>query len=58
MKFDQIAFAGLLMREDGATMVGSLLSIDFDSKDDTIAWLADEPFSKAGLCVEQRSYGF
>jgi uncharacterized protein YciI len=30
-------------------MHGSLLAIDFDSRDAAHAWLADEPFTLAGL---------
>jgi uncharacterized protein len=41
---DRIAFAGPLLRDDGQTMVGSLLVIDFASRDEVMAWLADEPF--------------
>ncbi len=46
---DRIAFAGPLTHDDGHTMIGSLLAIDFDSRDAAHAWLADEPFTRAGL---------
>ena len=46
---DRIAFAGPLTHDDGQTMIGSLLAIDFDSRDDAHAWLAAEPFMRAGL---------
>jgi uncharacterized protein YciI len=46
---DRIAFAGPLVRDDGVTMIGSLLAIHFDSRDAVHAWLADEPFTRAGL---------
>ena len=46
---ERIAFAGPLVRDDGTTMCGSLLAIDFDSRDAVHAWLADEPFTCAGL---------
>lgn len=45
----RIAFAGPLVHDDGVTMMGSLLAIDFDSRDAAMAWLADEPFTRAGL---------
>ena len=45
----RIAFAGPLMSDDGKTMIGSLLAIDFDSRDAALAWLAEEPFTRAGL---------
>jgi uncharacterized protein len=46
---ERIAFAGPLLADDGQTMVGSLLAIDFASRDAALAWLADEPFTRAGL---------
>jgi uncharacterized protein len=46
---ERIAFAGPLTLDDGTTMIGSLLAIDFDSRDAANAWLADEPFTRAGL---------
>jgi uncharacterized protein len=46
---DRIAFAGPLTHDDGVTMIGSLLAIDFPSRDAAHAWLANEPFTKAGL---------
>lgn len=46
---DRIAFAGPLVHDDGVTMMGSLLAIDFDSREAAMAWLADEPFTRAGL---------
>jgi uncharacterized protein YciI len=46
---DRMAFAGPLTSEDGKTVVGSLLAIDFPSRADADAWLKDEPFTKAGV---------
>ena len=45
----RIAFAGPLMDDAGQSMIGSLLAIDFDSRESAQAWLADEPFTRAGL---------
>jgi uncharacterized protein len=45
----RMAFAGPLTHDDGVTMIGSLLAIDFDSRDAAQVWLADEPFTRAGL---------
>ena len=55
---DRIAFAGPLTHDDGTTMIGSLLAIDFPSRDAAHAWLADEPFTCAGLygSVEVNAY--
>jgi uncharacterized protein len=46
---DQIAFAGPLTHDDGKTMLGSLLVIDFPTRDAAHSWLAKEPFTQAGL---------
>jgi uncharacterized protein len=45
----RIAFAGPLTHDDGVAMLGSLLVIDFESRAAAMAWLADEPFTRAGL---------
>ena len=55
---DRIAFAGPLLHDDGTTMLGSLLAIDFDSRAAAEAWLADEPFTRAGLYAESRLHAF
>lgn len=46
---ERIAFAGPLMDDAGQSMIGSLLAIDFESREAAQAWLADEPFTRAGL---------
>ena len=46
---DRIAFAGPFLADDGTTMLGSLLVIDFDSRQAADAWLAHEPFTRVGL---------
>jgi uncharacterized protein YciI len=46
---DRIAFAGPLTQDDGQTMVGSLLAIDFEDRAAAMHWLEQEPFFKAGL---------
>jgi uncharacterized protein len=55
---DRIAFAGPLVADDGVTMVGSLLAIDFDSREAAMAWLADEPFTRAGLYAGTEVHAF
>lgn len=55
---DRIAFAGPLTHDDGVTMMGSLLAIDFDSRDAAMAWLADEPFTRAGLYAGVEVHAF
>ncbi len=46
---DRIAFAGPLIEDDGQTMIGSLLAIDFEDRAAAMEWAAQEPFTKAGL---------
>ncbi len=46
---ERIAFAGPFTHDDGITMLGSLLVMDFPSRNAAHAWLADEPFTRAGL---------
>jgi hypothetical protein len=55
---DRIAFAGPLLADDGVTMVGSLLVMDFDSREAVSAWMADEPFTKAGLYASVSVYAY
>ena len=55
---NRIAFAGPLTHDDGVTMIGSLLAIDFDSRDAAHAWLADEPFTRAGLYASTEIHAF
>jgi hypothetical protein len=55
---DRIAFAGPLTHDDGTTMIGSLLAIDFESRDAAHAWLANEPFTRAGLYASVSVHAF
>lgn len=55
---DRIAFAGPLLADDGTSMIGSLLSIDFASRDDAHAWLANEPFTRTGVYASSSIHAF
>jgi uncharacterized protein YciI len=55
---DRIAFAGPLTHDDGVTMIGSLLAIEFASREAALAWLADEPFTRAGLYTGVEVHAF
>lgn len=57
-KADQMAFAGPLLADDGKTMVGSLLVIDFPSREEARRWLDDEPFTRAGVYASTATYAF
>jgi uncharacterized protein YciI len=55
---ERIAFAGPLTHDDGVTMIGSLLAIDFPSRDAAQTWLAGEPFTRAGLYASTEVHAF
>ncbi|RZJ27000.1 MAG: YciI family protein [Haliea sp.] len=55
---EHIAFAGPLMAEDGQTMIGSLLAIDFESRAAAQAWLDQEPFTRAGIYASISLHAF
>jgi len=57
-KAEQIAFAGPLLADDGKTMVGSLLVIDFPSRGEAQRWIAAEPFTRAGVYASTAIYAF
>lgn len=46
---DRIAFAGPLTEDDGRTMIGSLLAIEFEDRAAAERRMAAEPFTRAGL---------
>ena len=46
---DRIAFAGPLLADDGQTMQGSLLVIEFPDRAAAEAWLQQEPFTRNGV---------
>ncbi len=52
LQADRIAIAGPLVGDDPATMVGSLLVMDFDDLAAAQAWLRDEPLTRAGVYAE------
>lgn len=55
---ERIAFAGPLTHDDGVTMIGSVLAIDFPDRAAATAWLADEPFTRAGLYAGVEVHAF
>lgn len=55
---DRIAFAGALMDDDGTTIVGSLLAIEFADRQAALEWLQNEPFMKAGLYASTQVLAF
>lgn len=57
-KAEQMAFAGPLTSDDGKSSVGSLLVIDFESREAAAQWLRNEPFTRAGVYASTSIYAF
>lgn len=55
---ERIAFAGPLVADDADTMIGSLLVIDFESREAAADWLREEPFTRAGLYASTQLLAF
>jgi uncharacterized protein len=55
---ERMAFAGPLTSDDGQTMIGSLLAIEFASRDAAQEWLSNEPFTRAGLYASTALHAF
>ena len=51
---ERIAVAGPLFADDGETMLGSLLVIDFADRAAALAWPSNEPFARAGLYADSQ----
>lgn len=54
----RLAFAGPLLADDGQTMLGSLLVIDFADRAAALAWLQQEPFTRAGLYAQSQVHAY
>lgn len=46
---DKIVAAGPNLTDDGESMIGSTLIMEFDSRTDAKAWAANDPYARAGL---------
>jgi len=46
---DRVVRAGPLVSDDGSTMTGSMLVLDFPDRDSVEAWAAGDPYRAAGL---------
>lgn len=55
---DRIAFAGRLVGDDGRTKIGSLIAVDFPSREDATEWLRNEPFTRGGLYASVQIQAF
>lgn len=48
----RIRFAGPTLADDGVTPTGSLTILDAPTRDDAVAWLAEEPYMAQGALAE------
>lgn len=55
---DRIAFAGRLVGDDGRTKVGSLIAVEFPSREAATQWLQNEPFTRGGLYASVQVQAF
>ena len=46
---DKMSLGGPVLSDDGETMIGSTFVIEFDTLDEAKAWVAEDPYTKAGL---------
>ena len=56
---DQMYLGGPLLADDGRTAVGSLIVMDFPDREAAVAFIAEEPYNRAGLfeSVTVRAFG-
>lgn len=55
---DKVLMAGPTLADDGQTMTGSLLVLDFASKAEVEAFCAADPYAKAGLFEKVEIQGY
>ena len=56
---DAMYLGGPLLADDGETAIGSLIVMDFPDRESAVAFIADEPYNRAGLfeSVTVRAFG-
>lgn len=56
---DAMYLGGPLLADDGETAIGSLIVMDFPDRETAVAFIADEPYNRAGLfeSVTVRAFG-
>ncbi len=55
---DRTAFSGPLIADDGETMVGSLMVMDFPDRGAVETWLDGEPYNRGGLFASVAIYAY
>ncbi len=56
---DAMYLGGPLLADDGETTIGSLIVMDFPDRESAVAFIAEEPYNRAGLfeSVTVRAFG-
>ncbi len=56
---DVMYLGGPLLADDGETTIGSLIVMDFPDRESAVAFIAEEPYNRAGLfeSVTVRAFG-
>lgn len=55
---DQVAFAGPLVTDDGETIIGSLLAMEFPDRAAAQRWLDGEPYMRGGVYQSTQIHAF
>ncbi|GAB6052261.1 YciI family protein [Magnetospira thiophila] len=54
----KMLIGGPLLAEDGTTMIGSMLVLDVDSRDDAQRFVDGDPYGQAGLFQSVEIHGY
>lgn len=49
---DRVAFGGPLQDDDGSRVIGSLMVLSYEAREEVEAFLKNEPYSRAGLFMD------
>jgi len=55
---DHIKYAGPMLADDGESVLGSLLIVEFDDKAGAEDFAANDPYAKAGLFASTQIHGW
>ena len=53
-----VRYAGPLLSDEDETMMGSLIVIEAENKEDALNWSKNDPYNKAGLFQSVKIYRF
>ena len=55
---ERVAFAGPLVTDDGQTIIGSLLALDFPDREAARQWIDGEPYARGGVYQSIQIHAF